>query len=1591
MSSTSRRDAPVALVSCPPLVGQYANIALGQLSAMLRGHGIDTWIGDLNIELYNLVESGQRKFWECPCSAFWAHPRISPESMSAAAYRLVDGFADKLMKMEGDLVGFSTHGPNLMYTLEMARLMRERGCQKVFMIGGPSVQLMREGDPSSLGLMGFQPEGGQERMARAELARRLDDFDVYVIGEGEETLLDLAQRHREGRSLEGTPGALLWNHGKPGGYEPRPLTEDLDTLPFPTYEGFDLKAYDIDVLPMLLSRGCVRRCSMCYERILWPAYRHRSVGNVIAEMRDHIERHGISAFACHDLAINGSLSFLLELCDQIIANGLKVTWWGNAVVHRGMTLDDYKKLKQAGVHAMEYGVESAAPRTLAKMGKGFSAEDAEHSLRMGEASGITNVINLIVGFPGETAEDHQMTLDFVERNHERIQRVGVLSKCVVYERSALSTETEDFDIYPETVVAENPFNPATPEWEGPNGMGPPVRDRRFKELFQLIRSHGIDVTGIPDDEKLTPELVCELVKNLESPIPLVREDAITRLSHSRDASLAPAMIARLDDPEFRVKSQALLNLSKLDPDRAWEVAAELLPTATGFLGYASALVVGLRTDDRSMDLLEGRVANAQFEFATPRTRRRLAPHRELYKVFERFQAEVEAGEPLAMQQLLAHPRGWVHRRGLRWIVKQRPPHAPCYAQAVVQALPGLDGPTRMEALEFLALPAMLYEGTSMIQALPRLDGPARTVALEVFCQQLSTMEFDPLDLREVLLDPYPGVWPLAARTFWGRLSAVLGLAWFGRIDERPGVEYLGKLQKLWLEACRAHGLERPEYSEASAALLQNLRDEYEAFLAQLIERLPDGHPALLLSALDSLDRFPGRASMEPGGPEERNLLEAEALLRSCQAEPDRAWSEAARLAGPVDHLLFAVSLVLARRLDDRTMGLLRERLLPAKYAVASELVRKALSLHREFYADFERFQVVFDSSAPTALTRILAHRLPWMRRWGLQWLHEARRESAPGLVECLLEALRQPEAGVRYHALLALGCPGVDFEPLVLDRLLADEDLLVRREAGLLFWEKVAPRLGLSRASGQEPGCDAGYLRRLCAAWAPAGGQEPAPGEVGTALEGTEELKRYYREFARRFVEELSSDEAARRRAGILALGRLDQPGTDERLLPLIEDADAGVAEAAVAVLRRWQSPLLAPYLAQRVSDPGLDGAIRARELEALGGLEPGLAWERAADLIRREQGILGYTAALVVALRDDPPSMDLLEGRLPLAEYAAATAEAREALAPHRELYAEFERFQTALDESRPQAVSKLLSHPSCWVRRRGLQWIHEARHLRAAERKEELLEALAQPFAEVRYHALRALACRGVELDPLLLERVLLDTDERVRWEAATLFWERLRGTSDLNEDPARLGRLESAWAATQPDGGAGPDGRAATLTRHYERFRAGLIGRLASPEIGVRRSASLSLGRLKDLAAERALLPLIDGPCAEVASEAIAALARMQSPLVVRHLPQMLGNSGVSLRPPQARRPFEFIDALQARVRELEPLAVEARTAPLEEAWHSAGPLERLLLLEMLERTASAASHVGLLRQGAHDGHEEVRERALCLARGCDLSLE
>ena len=839
---------PVLLVACPPWRTECPNLALAYLSAMLRANGCPTWVADFNIQIYNRIQPRLRRYWNLTTSSFWTRPDLLQTSFGTEALKLIEEFADELCGREGDLIGFSTQSANLMFTLELVRLLRRRGCRKTLIMGGPAVRLQTRGDARSLGLTGFQASGFDEAQAAREIREYLDLIDIFVEGEGEKPLLELTQRLSRGEEPDGTPGAVVWRHGNPAPFVEAPVTEDLDDFPAPTFEEFDLAAYTSRALPFLTSRGCVRKCAMCYERILWPGFRHRGIESIVTEMRHHLERWDVHEFSCNDLLLNGNLPFLGRLCDAVAASGLPVKWWGNAVVHRLMDPDLFRRMRAGGITALVYGIESGSQKVLRKMRKGYVIDDADNVLRWGKAAGINNVINIIVGFPGETEDDHRASLEFVRRNHDCVDQVGVLAMCTVYPHSPLSEQWEYYGIDPASLEQYNPYS-INVDWRDTAGLDLHERQRRFWEMFRLIRGYGIDVVGVEEEEKLTPARVAELAQKLSSAETWEREDAIVRLAKARDRSLVPTMARCLKDRSFLVAAQALMNLAELDPDRAWKAAAPLLTRTLSYLDHAATVALAKRLDGPTLDLLEYRLGKRKYFRHNSVLQRVLAAHRKIFEAFERFQVRLDDGENRAVEELLAHPFDWVPLRGLRWLEQHRLDRAWEQQEGLQRGLTHPSLEVRLLAVRIMRLALLRLPPADLAHLVAVSDPRIRAEAARLLARQLQPGEsagFDAGDRAlEALAAASRGDWP-AAPDFEGEELEYRRLLALGALfDGARPEEKLPMLVQALHEGS-------PEVRRAALEVICQWQDF--RYLDETIPLLEEASPAVRRKAVEVLGR-----------------------------------------------------------------------------------------------------------------------------------------------------------------------------------------------------------------------------------------------------------------------------------------------------------------------------------------------------------------------------------------------------------------------------------------------------------------------------------------------------------------------------------------------------------------------------------------------------------------------------------------------------------------------------------------------------------------------------------------------------------------
>lgn len=258
-------------------------------------------------------------------------------------------------------------------------------------------------------------------------------FDVAVIGEPELSLVDVAKAlaGSAGPSadtrfvdMSGIPGIVWTDRVHAVRNAPRPLVEDLDLLPMPSYGLFNLDDYAkmSAFVPIagrvrwgwvMSSRGCPFGCLFCsptLRKSYGKAYRVHSPRYVVDMIEDLVQRHGCNAIAFEDDVFTLDRDRTLAICDQIRARGLKVFW--TAQTHLG-TLDEemIRAMAEAGCRGLCAGVESGdedVRRTL--KGNSLSNDTIIKSSGLLKKHGIELTAYFMVGCPGETLEQMKKTV-----------------------------------------------------------------------------------------------------------------------------------------------------------------------------------------------------------------------------------------------------------------------------------------------------------------------------------------------------------------------------------------------------------------------------------------------------------------------------------------------------------------------------------------------------------------------------------------------------------------------------------------------------------------------------------------------------------------------------------------------------------------------------------------------------------------------------------------------------------------------------------------------------------------------------------------------------------------------------------------------------------------------------------------------------------------------------------------------------------------------------------------------------------------------------------------------------------------------------
>jgi radical SAM superfamily enzyme YgiQ (UPF0313 family) len=251
--------------------------------------------------------------------------------------------------------------------------------------------------------------------------------DCVVIGEGERTFCELIDRRLRGEPLDDVHGIAVRRNGSVVTTPPRALIDDLDAVPLPDYSVIDLdeftnryQTFTAKIYQrhgnILTTRGCPYRCMYCHN-ILGKSFRARSPASVVSEIQYLYDRHGLTDFQVIDDIFNLDLARAKEICDRIVASGMRLTLsFPNGV--RGDRMDEelLDKMAAAGTKFMSYAVETGSPRLQRLIHKNLNLAKVDAAIRYSASLGIVTRGFFMLGFPTETEDEVLQTIEFAKQS-----------------------------------------------------------------------------------------------------------------------------------------------------------------------------------------------------------------------------------------------------------------------------------------------------------------------------------------------------------------------------------------------------------------------------------------------------------------------------------------------------------------------------------------------------------------------------------------------------------------------------------------------------------------------------------------------------------------------------------------------------------------------------------------------------------------------------------------------------------------------------------------------------------------------------------------------------------------------------------------------------------------------------------------------------------------------------------------------------------------------------------------------------------------------------------------------------------------------
>lgn len=273
--------------------------------------------------------------------------------------------------------------------------------------------------------------GGHLPSPEPEYFLRKFKADLIMIGESDETVKEVLRVYETTKDWSSVKGiAYLDENGEFHENERRPLIKDIDKIPFPAYDLFNMEHYVLYPKPnsdrtdrsvdIISGRGCPFKCNFCYR--MDEGFRPRSSEKIIEEIEMLKEQYKITYVDFIDELLMSSTKRTREFCNMMIEKEVNVKWACNGRLNfAAVDLEMLHLMKKAGCVFINYGIESMDNEALKRMNKHLTTDVIIKGIENTLEAGISPGLNIIFGNLGENKKSIENDVEFLLKYDDHAQ------------------------------------------------------------------------------------------------------------------------------------------------------------------------------------------------------------------------------------------------------------------------------------------------------------------------------------------------------------------------------------------------------------------------------------------------------------------------------------------------------------------------------------------------------------------------------------------------------------------------------------------------------------------------------------------------------------------------------------------------------------------------------------------------------------------------------------------------------------------------------------------------------------------------------------------------------------------------------------------------------------------------------------------------------------------------------------------------------------------------------------------------------------------------------------------------------------------